>query len=456
MAMRQSAELGQLIFVLYQELTKLDAQLDRCFIMIVHPESKGITWWLAGKEGLLAENGFFIPMNQHPSHLMYLSCWRERKRKSEYLFEGKEKSAWDRFGFSKTELAKLPEYIKKYMAGVKKIHLSGSSDAFGSLVTGSLEPLAEEHQDIISRFTIAFNQAYTRFLDLQKAEAQARESQIQLALERVRARTMAMQRSEELQETSLVLFQQLKILGEPAEQCTIGIIKESEGVVEISATFHGNKMHQTFRHKIDEPFVMSKLFRGWKDQQKTLVLELKETELQLYNQYRNELIGKETFPVKLLPGDRWIVHLAYFSTGMLALSTNEPRPAASLQLLERFAKVFEQTYTRFLDLQKAEAQARESQIEVALERVRARAMAMHSSQELQEVALELRRQMGWLGQKYLEVCAIHLYEEEQDFFESWGAMRPPGSDDKIFQGVARFPKSGPAIVNEMMQLRASG
>ena len=38
--------------------------------------------------------------------------------------------------------------------------------------------------------------------------------------------------------------------------------------------------------------------------------------------------------------------------------------------LKRFGKVFEQTYTRFLDLQKAEAQAREAQIEAALERVR--------------------------------------------------------------------------------------
>ena len=45
---------------------------------------------------------------------------------------------------------------------------------------------------------------YRRFLDLQKAEAQAREAQIQLALERVRARTMAMHKSEELAETAQV------------------------------------------------------------------------------------------------------------------------------------------------------------------------------------------------------------------------------------------------------------
>ena len=43
---------------------------------------------------------------------------------------------------------------------------------------------------------------------------------------------------------------------------------------------------------------------------------------------------------------------------------------AEKKLLSRFAIEFERTYTRFLDLQKAEAQAREAQIEAALERVK--------------------------------------------------------------------------------------
>jgi hypothetical protein len=53
--------------------------------------------------------------------------------------------------------------------------------------------------------------------------------------------------------------------------------------------------------------------------------------------------------------------------------------------MKRVGKVFEQAYIRFLDLQKAEAQAREAQIEAALERIRARAMAMHHSEELKDV-----------------------------------------------------------------------
>ena len=51
-------------------------------------------------------------------------------------------------------------------------------------------------------------------------------------------------------------------------------------------------------------------------------------------------------------------------------------------ILIRFAKVFDLTYTRFNDLKQAEAQAMESKIEASLERVRAKAMAMHSSEDL--------------------------------------------------------------------------
>ena len=74
------------------------------------------------------------------------------------------------------------------------------------------EPVPEMH-DIFKRFAKVFEQTYTRFLDLQKAEAQARESQIQLALERVRARTMAMQQSDELADAATVIFHQIKELG---------------------------------------------------------------------------------------------------------------------------------------------------------------------------------------------------------------------------------------------------
>ena len=53
----------------------------------------------------------------------------------------------------------------------------------------------------------------------QRAEAQAREAQIETALERVRASTMAMHKSDELRPVIAMVFEQLKELGFEAPAC---------------------------------------------------------------------------------------------------------------------------------------------------------------------------------------------------------------------------------------------
>jgi hypothetical protein len=66
---------------------------------------------------------------------------------------------------------------------------------------------------ILTKMASAFDMVYQRFEDLQKAEVQVRESKIEAALERVRSRTMGMQKSTELNEVSILLYNELKNLG---------------------------------------------------------------------------------------------------------------------------------------------------------------------------------------------------------------------------------------------------
>jgi hypothetical protein len=72
--------------------------------------------------------------------------------------------------------------------------------------------LTNETLKIFKRFAAVFGQTYTRFLDLQNAEVLAREAEIELALERVRARTMAMQHSDELKGAAALLLPTSKII----------------------------------------------------------------------------------------------------------------------------------------------------------------------------------------------------------------------------------------------------
>ncbi len=452
MAMHKSEDLGLAVTTIFEEFEKLNVATLRCGIAITDRAKRSSTVWttVREEEGMVAQVSGDESMDAHPLLQGAFEAWM-RQADFSYVLEGDDLAKYyntqngENFKLPESQLVLSPAQIQRQYFHLATFHA-------GSLFAFSDSEFTDEVKQVMKRFANVFDLTYKRFLDLEKAERQAREIQIQLALERVRARTMAMQRSDELQDTSLILFQQLKELGEPAEQCTIGIIKESEGVVEISATLHGNKMQQTFRHTIDEPFVMNKMFKSWKDQQRTLVLEIKEEELQKYNQYRNELVGKETFPVKLLPGDRWIIHIAYFSEGMLALSTNEPRPAESLQLLERFAIVFEQTYTRFLDLQKAEAQAREAQIEAALERVRSKTMAMHKSEELPGAASLLFHQIQILGVPAF-AAGYCIWDEDKQAITLWmsseGVLQPPfkapTTEDELFIQMRKGYENGRSL-----------
>src|SRR6185312_14879271 len=99
------------------------------------------------------------------------------------------------------------------MKAPERVFLTASFNNFGALNAATLAPLSDQDLDILLRFAKVFDLTYTRFNDLKQAEAQAREAQIQLALERVRARTMAMQKSDELAEVAILLFKQVSDLG---------------------------------------------------------------------------------------------------------------------------------------------------------------------------------------------------------------------------------------------------
>ena len=375
LSMKSSAEIGKVIFYLYSELTKLDAKLDRCFIMIVNSKTHDITWWLSGKEGLLSENGFLVQNNNFPSHQLYLHYWKKRKKKWQYVLQGKEKKEWDNFGFNKTGLVNLPEQVKKDMASVKKTYLSGSSDSFGCIITGSLEPLSEEHQEIISKFTVVFNQTYTRFLDLQKAEAQAREAQIEVALEKVRSKAMAMHSSAELKEVAREMRIQFGLLRQnELETCAIHLWDVEAGKVEAWAAIRspdntGKLIESESDFTIKGVRILEESFKKYLAGEKDYVLinddakareffkALKETDPKASNflTYLNK--NKKTEGISAY----WSI--SDFSGGSLVLVTQNKPDENSRALLRRFANVFGLAYGRFNDLKKAEAQAREAQIE---------------------------------------------------------------------------------------------
>ncbi|MEO8117345.1 MAG: ATP-binding protein, partial [Bacteroidota bacterium] len=242
----------------------------------------------------------------------------------------------------------------KFDAGRRIVSIAFFSK--GHLSMSSPLPIPPEAVKTLERFAAVFDGTYTRFLDLQKAEAQAREAQIETALEKVRSRTLAMQKSDELAGTSIVIFKQLINLGIEPNRLFIGIINEKTHSIEAWATNEdGTKIGNHFTLNTDKNKSVKKMYAGWKEKKSSITIDMTGEELQNYFHY---LSDEMHIPFKGgLLQKRRIQTIAYFGQGLIGMASPDEQPEATTQLLERFAAVFNLTYTRFNDLKIAEAHA---------------------------------------------------------------------------------------------------
>ena len=250
---------------------------------------------------------------------------------------------------------------------------------------------------------------------------------VEVALEKVRSRTMAMQNSSELAETTEVLHQQLVELGIKADRTSIAFPDETSGAAEFWSTDQGGtKIDYRFIGDLAEPHHGIKTFAGWKQKLKSIVIQLEGEELTAFINYYKEKVGLP-FSDQIKAITKRDYTSAYFSHGWITLNTSEPLSREKINILERFAAVFDLTYTRFLDLQKAEAQTRESQIELGLERVRARAMGMQNSDELKELISTVFAELTKLDLA-LTRCLIMIYDPKTNGSTWWMANSEAPSD----------------------------
>ena len=128
---------------------------------------------------------------------------KQREKEMELFskcYSFKEKNELFHHLFDFTDFKYVPDKQKKFLleSEFATMSVALAKNTAIHITSYSKKSFSEKDNEILKRFARVFEQAYTRFLDLQKAEAQTREAQIQLALERVRARTMAMHHSHEI------------------------------------------------------------------------------------------------------------------------------------------------------------------------------------------------------------------------------------------------------------------
>ncbi|TRO64164.1 ATP-binding protein [Christiangramia sabulilitoris] len=427
LAMHHSSELSTVVDKLLKEFTDLEFTLTFCIINLIDEKDRSNTVWAANPETGKDAESYYMKFEDYPFHHAMWDAWKAQKKRFIYTLEGEEKRKYDEYLYSETEFRRFPEHVQEANKALERYVAGFTFFEYSGLQTVSEEPISENDLEILERFGKVFEQAYRRFLDLQKAEAQAREAQIEAALERVRSRTMGMQKSSELEEVIKVVYDQLVHLNFNIEHAGFIIDYRENDDMHIWLTDKNKVPAEVTVPYIDTPHWNSFLKAKKKGDNFFSNLYTYEEKNEFYRKL-----------FEIIPGVAKETKSYYQNCKGLAISTvlmddvglyienfeGEPFSEEENKTLLRFGKVFQQTYTRFRDLENAEAQTKQAHIEAALERVRSRSMGMQNSKDFSSVTTEMFNQLRNFGGD-LFATGIVFCDKHKDHVEQWHSI--PGA-----------------------------
>ena len=242
-------------------------------------------------------------------------------------------------------------------------------------------------------------------------EQKNRELEIESSLEKVRAQALGMHKPDDLLNVCKVLFKELSLLG--FSELRNAIIHTFNDKQKYFIDYDYSDLTGGVITNIpysDQPVIKRFLKQIRKSDEAFAEMTVKGKELSEWKKFRKS--GGQPDDPRLDKASALYYYCHSVGTSDIGISTFSSINEEKIQLLKRFRNVFDFAYRRYLDIAQAEAQTREAQIEVAIERVRARALAMHRSEDLHEVVRVLRNEL--LGLKLDGVTAATIYLKQSD------------------------------------------
>ena len=416
MALQKSSELEEVIRVVFNEWKRLGLELYECNINIIDEDTKAMTIWSYGWGETSTIKGTRLQFFDHPFLVQLVKDFRKQTKYGTYEMAGEESREYLRRVFTETDFKYIADEYKQALLSVDHVFINNAFMKYGSLDVISSEALPNDKSEILIRFAKVFEQAYTRFLDLQKAEAQARDAQIEAALERIRAKVMAMNNTRDLDDTSQVFGEQLRKLGIDWQFSYFWLLEEAKNENTFWITWPDYKTSTTIYTIAEAEEYFKECIIEWRKGTRIHESIVPKSEVQpwldTFSRITEDADGeaKEVMQSKNFP-DGVYYYDAMMKYGSFGITVNKPATEEEKNIQVRFAVEFERAYTRFLDLKKAEAQAREATIEAALEKVRGKAIAMHDSNDVTATASEVFTELKKLGIRPMR-CGVGLLDKD--------------------------------------------
>ncbi len=254
----------------------------------------------------------------------------------------------------------------RHIGGLTFVMARTTHGEIGYSLPGVVPSPPKDAVDTLVRFASVFDLAYMRFEDLKVSERQHREAQIELALERVRARSLAMYNTNELTEIIKSVDDQFKELSVSNSGGAFIVINKD---LEDGFSCWGSGGVGNYVRKVDIPYLDSPIYRTLNEGIiKRTPFFTEQYDEEVKHAFFRHLFSHPPFNVTPIERQQALLTLSDGYSRSCVVSENTsifiinhhgvPFSEEENGILRQMGRVFEQSYTRYLDIEKAEKQAK--------------------------------------------------------------------------------------------------
>jgi signal transduction histidine kinase len=214
----------------------------------------------------------------------------------------------------------------------------------------------EEELQIYRRFTKVLSLTYKRYIDLKKAEANAKEAIKQAALDRIRADIASMRTISDLDRITPLIWNELTTLGIPFIRCGVFIMDNVQELIHTFLSTPEGKAIAAFHLPYDTPGNIRKVLGHWRSNQMYIDHwdESSFTELAAILVQQKAIASPGQY-LNTIPSGGFFLHFLPFLQGMLYVGNTSQLNEEEVNLIQSVADAFSTAYARYEDFNKLEA-----------------------------------------------------------------------------------------------------
>lgn len=461
LAMHQSSELRDVVAVLFDEMDKLGIPMHTVIINIFREGARVPDIWIASPGKAYSTPYVYF---DHPIHT---DVFKAREQGIDILaktYSFEEKNEYFRHIFENADISNLSaERMKLVMdAPGYAISFAFTKNTAISMHSYTEVPFSHEHNHILKRFAFVFEQAYTRFKDLETAEKNARRAEREASLNRVRAEIAAMRSRGDLEQIIPLIWRELCSLGVSFSRCGVFIMDEEGQMVHA----YLSNPEDTSPALLDIPFDCSGLIREITDCWKDDKIHRDVWDRDRFTEWVQTLVSRKVIPSvddylgAVHVPEPLFLHFVPFVQGMLYVGSKQELDSRQVKLVKSLSEAFSIAYARYEDF--VRLQNAKNRIESALEKLKAAQNQLIQQEKLASlgqltagIAHEIKNPLNFVNN--FSAVSVEMIDEVMEAIKKlspgpgFAAGGPPGPKPADGPGAEMEP-AGDSAKDEIVEI----